>query len=234
VNFTAKKAEFSYTFPETTDGQRWESVLLPFTPETIMIDSVVCQLNDEAGHFWIYQFDSLDDSDTPVFQPATHLQGELPYLIAADSTLAGKTVVFSSSDVDFYQTGSLMNIINSDAFTHYGTYLQQSRKNVYHMNAEGTAFVFSSTSKTLPPLTTYFTTTLPDEERPDTIFLPAVPKAIETAIHTVKADVASGEQPVYDMMGRRVGMTVVTDGVAQLRGLKPGVYVIAGRKVFVR
>ena len=234
VNFTAKKAEFSYTFPETTDGQRWESVLLPFTPETIMIDSVVCQLNDEAGHFWIYQFDSLDDSDTPVFQPATHLQGELPYLIAADSTLAGKTVVFSSSDVDFYQTGSLMNIINSDAFTHYGTYLQQSRKNVYQMNAEGTAFVFSSTSKTLPPLTTYFTTTLPDEERPDTIFLPAVPKAIETAIHTVKADVASGEQPVYDMMGRRVGMTVVTDGVAQLRGLKPGVYVIAGRKVFVR
>ena len=127
-----------------------------------------------------------------------------------------------------------MNIINSDAFTHYGTYLQQSRKNVYQMNAEGTAFVFSSTSKTLPPLTTYFTTTLPDEERPDTIFLPAVPKAIETAIHTVKADVASGEQPVYDMMGRRVGMTVVTDGVAQLRGLKPGVYVIAGRKVFVR
>lgn len=234
VNFKAKKAEFSYTFPENTDGDRWGSVLLPFTPETIMVDSVECQLNDEAGHFWIYQFDALDDHNTPVFQPASHLQGEMPYLIAADSTMAGKTVVFSGSNVDFYQTGSLKNVVSSESFAHYGSCLQQGHKSVYHMNAEGTAFVFSATSKTVAPFASYFTTTLSEEERPDTIFLPAVPKAIETAVHTVKADVASGEQPVYDVMGRRVAMTVVSNGVAELRGLKPGVYVIAGRKVLVR
>ncbi len=234
VNFTAKKANFRYTFPETVNGSGWDSFLLPFEPETVMIDSVEYQLNDETNHFWIYEFAELDDSNMPVFLPATELHGNSPYLIAADSTMAGKTLVFSGENVLFFKAGTMKRVVTSDAFKFTGTSLQESLKGVYHLNDDGTAYVYSATASTIKPMTAYFTLLMSEEERPDTILLPSVPQAVETAIQSIKADLAAGLHPVYNTKGQRVATTTVADGVAHIEGLKPGVYVIAGRKVLVK
>ena len=95
ASFEADSASFSYTFPETEDGTRWHTFTMPFEADSIFVDSIPVSLNDSLKHFWIYQFAAQGDNGMVIFAPATTLRAETPYIIAADSTMAGRSLTFS-------------------------------------------------------------------------------------------------------------------------------------------
>ena len=230
-SFHAGYARLSHTFSADISGKGWESILLPFVPETIRIDTTTYQLGDEANPFWIYEFTKVDNSNTPVFEQSTRLFADMPYLIACDPSLAGKTITFEACDVRFSANGEANRVVSGDIFKMYANTVQKSLKNVYTMNADGTAFNFSSLSKSVTPMTAYFETTLAQNERPKSIVLPEVPKL--TAVSQVKTDMAQSRYPIYTTAGQIVGYTPTATGI-NMPNLKPGIYIVNGRKVMVK
>ena len=176
VNFEADEATFTYTFPASETGSGWHTFTMPFKPDEITVDGNPVTLDDENNHFWIYEFAATGDDGEIIFAPVTELRGSTPYIIAADSLMAGQSVVFHSLDVPFYKTGSDKMVVSSQHYRFHGTTLGPTIKDCYVLNTDGTAFEYVSTSKTLTGLNTYFTTKLPAEERLSSIPLPDVPK----------------------------------------------------------
>ena len=230
-NFRAERATFSYTFPAES-GSKWESIILPFVPDTLMVDSVGYSVQSDSLPFAIYEFSYLSRG-VPAFSKTTVLRANTPYIIAGAKELAGKTLVFEGSDALFAKSGTTNFVVSSSTYNQYGVTLETSLKNVYAMNAEGTAFVFSATTK-IEPLKTYFTTTLPDSVRADSIPLPPVPVLGNPDAVSVVRTQPSGILPVYNLQGQRVGKAFVSNRGVRTEGLKPGVYVIGGRKIFVK
>ena len=176
VNFKADEATFTYTFPATENGTGWHAFTLPFKPTEISEDGNPVTLDDENKHFWIYEFAAQGDNGEVIFAPATELRGSTPYIIAADASMAGRAVTFSATDVPFYKNGSDKMVVTSSSYKFFGTTLAPTVKDCYILNADGTAFEYITTSKTLTTLTSYFTTTLPDKQRLQSIVLPEVPR----------------------------------------------------------
>ena len=177
ATFRADSASFTYTFPETENGTGWHAITMPFDATTILVDSVPVELNDTLNHFWIYEFRAQKSNGDIVFAPATKLRSGIPYIIAGDQTMAGRSVVFEALNVPFYKAGTdKMAVTTSDFKFHGNTYAPKVRDS-YVLNEEGTAFEYSSTLKTLEPMASYFTTSLPDSVAPTSIILPDVPVA---------------------------------------------------------
>ena len=176
VTFEADSASFTYTFPETEAGTGWHAFTMPFEADSIFVDSVYVALDDSLKHFWIYEFAAQGDNGEVIFAPATELRGNTPYIIAADSTMAGRSIVFRSLDVTFYKTGSDKMVVTSPYYKFYGTTYSPVMKGCYVMNEDGTAFEYFATNKTIAALSSYFTTTLSEEERLPSIILPDIPK----------------------------------------------------------
>ena len=178
ATFDADSASFTYTFPETEEGTGWHTFTMPFDADSAFVDSIPVTLGDSLNHFWIYEFAAQGDDGEIIFEPATVLRAGMPYIIAADSTMAGRSLVFRSLDVPFYKTGSDKMVITTPEYQFHGITYAPVLRDCYILNAEGTAFEYKSTSTTLTGLTSYFTTSLPEELRLESIVLPEVPKAI--------------------------------------------------------
>ena len=176
ANFQADSASFTYTFPETEDGTGWHAFTMPFEVDSIFVDSIPVALDDSLKHFWIYEFAAQGDNGEVIFAPATVLRGATPYIIAADSTMAGRSILFRSMDVPFYKAGSSKMVITSQDYKFHGTTYAPVVKECYVLNEEGTAFEYVA-SKTLDALSSYFSTTLPEELRLPSIVLPDIPVA---------------------------------------------------------
>ena len=175
VTFTAASATFTYTFPTTENGTGWHSFVLPFKPASIIIDGVPATLDDAFNHFWIYEFADEDNNGELVFAPVTELCGRTPYIIAADSHMAGRSIVFSASNVPFYKTESDKMIVSSQHYKFLGTTLAPSVKDCYVLNAAGTAYEYVTANTTVSGLNAYFTTKLSEGQRPSSVALPEVP-----------------------------------------------------------
>ena len=175
VTFEADTASFTYTFSETETG--WHAFTMPFRADSVFVDGVPVALNGEDGHFWVYEFAAQGNDGKVIFEPATELRGETPYIIAADATMAGRSVVFRSLGVSFNKTGSNKMLVTTPDYKFHGNTLAQRINNCYHLNAEGTAFEYVVQNKTLKGFDAYFTTPLPEELRLPSIVLPEIPKA---------------------------------------------------------
>ncbi len=55
-----------------------------------------------------------------------------------------------------------------------------------------------------------------------------------TGLQTIRPDLKNGVQPVFDLVGRRVGTAQVRNGIVSLPQLQSGIYVVAGKKIRVR
>ena len=89
----------------------------------------------------------------------------------------------------------------------------------------------------MKPLTSYFTTNLSDEERPDSIELPNLEELKnqlseqEDAIRSLTPTLSKGEGAIYDLSGRQL----VNSSTRQLvNSLKKGLYIIDGKKVLIK
>ena len=172
VSFQADSATYSYTFPLTENGTGWHAITIPFRADSIYVDSIPVALDDCLKHFWIYEFAAQTSDGQVIFAPATELRGATPYIIAGDATMAGHTIRFRSADVAFYKSGSDKMVISSPAYLFHGTTFSQAVTDSYVLNAEGTAFQYTTAKTTLSPLSSYFTTSLTEEKRPQSIELP--------------------------------------------------------------
>ena len=222
VNFTADSASFAYTFPETETGTGWHAFTLPFKADSIFVDDEYVALDDENKHFWIYEFAAQGNNGEVIFEPVTELRGETPYIIAADATMAGRSVVFRSLGVPFKKTGSGKMYVTSPGYRFEGITLSTKVKNCYILNAEGKTFDYVTINKTLTGLTSYFTTKLSNEERLPSIVLPEVPVSSDPdGISQPAAMFPSTEGRIYDICGRKIA-----NGK-----LQKGIYIINGKKV---
>ena len=177
ANFEADSASFTYTFPETEDGTRWHAFTVPFEVDSIFVDSIPVMLDDSLKHFWIYEYAAQGDNGEIIFAPATVLRGATPYIIAADSLMAGRSIVFRSLDVPFYYTRGDKMVVTTPEYKFHGNTLTPLVKECYILNEEGTAFEYITTNKKLDALVPYFTTNLPEELRLPSIVLPEIPVA---------------------------------------------------------
>ncbi|MBQ7526488.1 MAG: C10 family peptidase [Bacteroidaceae bacterium] len=175
ISFDADSASFTYTFPETEDGTGWHAFTMPFASDSLLLDSVPVALTDSLNHFWIYEFGAEGNSGEPIFKPATELRGGTPYIIAGDSTMAGRSLVFHALRVPFFKTGSDKMLVTSPSFKFHGNTLQPKLKECFVLNEEGTAFEYTTTIKTLNAMEPYFTTNIADTLAPASIILPDVP-----------------------------------------------------------
>ena len=178
ASFDADSASFTYTFSETENGTGWHAFTMPFEVDSIFVDSIPVTLDDSLKHFWIYEFAAQGDDGEIIFAPATVLRGATPYIIAADSTMAGRSIVFRSLDVPFYKTGSDKMVITSTDYRFHGNTYAPRIKDCYMLNDDGTAFEYVTTATALPALASYFTTDLPEELRLPSIVLPEIPKVL--------------------------------------------------------
>ena len=177
ATFEANTASFTYTFAEEETGTGWHAFTMPFAADSVFVDDIPVTLGDEASHFWIYEFSAQGDDGEVIFSPATVLRGGTPYIIAADSTMAGRSVLFRSLGVTFYKTGSDKMLVSSSDYKFCGNTLMPKVKDYYILNEEGTAFEYVAVTKALPALASYFQTSLPEELRPASIVLPEIPKS---------------------------------------------------------
>ena len=175
--FEADTATFTYTFSETENGTRWHAFTLPFRADSILVDSIPVSLDDSLKHFWIYEFAAQGNNGEVIFAPVKELRSATPYIIAADSTMAGHSLVFLSYNVPFYKTGSDKMVVSSPAYKFHGNTYAPVMKDCYILNDEGTAFDYVTANTTLKGLTPYFLTVLSEEERLPSIVLPEIPKA---------------------------------------------------------
>lgn len=233
VTFTAEKAAFRHTFDETVDGTSWTSFTLPFNASLIVAGDDTCALNDEAGHFWIYEFAEVDDEGMPVFAPATELRANTPYLLAGDITMRGKTIELKGEHVVINQTGSTKAVISSNAFNMYGLNYAQSFENIYVMSEDGKSYVLSEGETAVTPMTSYIKAVMKEGVAPAVIPLPTIP--VSTGIGTiVRDDKSAGDTPVYTLTGQKVG-TVSSSGVMSDRSKLPsGIYIMNGKKVYIK
>ena len=221
VSFDADSASFTYTFPETEDGTRWHAFTMPFEADSIFVDSIPVSLNDTLGHFWIYEFAAQGTGGEVIFAPATILRGNTPYIIAADISMAGRSVVFRSLDVPFYKTSSGKWVVTSQDYKFHAATLTPKVKECYLLNADGTAFDYVTTSTTLPALSSYFTTTLPEDLRLPSIVLPDIPVSSDPIGIRLPSVLSTREGIIYDISGRQIAPG----------NLRKGIYIINGKKI---
>lgn len=176
-NFDADTAYFHYSFPDNAEkGIAWQAITLPFAADSISRGEFAYQLNDSLNHFWIYEFMAIDDDGNPIFEPARELRANTPYLIACDSLFRGLTITFIGHNQPFFVSGSDKMIISSDTYNMFGSTYQPILKNVFMLNANGTAFEYVTKSTSLPAMSSYFVSKRSEEE-PAPIILPYVPQS---------------------------------------------------------
>ena len=188
VNFEADSASFTYSFPDSLDGTHWHAFTMPFEADSIFVDSIYVALDDTLKHFWIYEFAAEGNNGEVIFAPATVLRGATPYILAVDSCMAGRSIVFRSFGVPFFKTGSDKMVVTSSNYQFHGTTISPVVKGCYVLNDDGTAFEYVTTNKTLTGLNAYFTTYLPEELRLPSIVLPEVPVAPVVTIGDINGD----------------------------------------------
>lgn len=226
VSFEADTASFTYTFPETEEGMCWHTFTMPFRADSIFIDDTYVALDDNYKPFLIYEFAAQGNNGEVIFAPATELRGNTAYIIAADPSMAGRSIVFRSLGVPIFKTGSDKMVVTSPDYQFHGTTLSPAIKDCYVLNSTGTAFEYVKTNKTLTALTTYFTTSLSEEQRLPSIVLPDIsdfPNGI-AEVQRSAFSVRGESSAIYDLSGRKVSA----------ESLKNGIYIIGGKKVLMK
>ena len=223
VSFRADSASFTYTFPETEAGTGWHAFTLPFRADSIFVDDEYVALDDENKHFVIYEFSAQGNNGEVIFAPATELRAETPYIIAADATMAGRSLIFRSQDVPFSKSGSSKMVVTTPGYQFHGITLAPKVKECYVLNEDGTAFEYVTTNTDMAGLASYFTTSLSEEARLPSIVLPAPPFQYDPTSMNEELRIKNEEPDaaIYDLSGRKIVNCK----------LPKGIYIVNGRKL---
>ena len=221
ISFDADSASFTYTFDEAENGTKWHALTMPFKPDSIYLDGQLISIDDTLNHFWIYEFVAEGNNGEIFFAPVKTLRGGTPYIIAADATMAGRSLVFMAANVPFYKTGSDKMLVTSAGFKFHGNTYSPNVVDCYIMNDSGTAFEYVTTPTALAPMASYFTTILPEGQAPELIMLPEIPVNSFYDPDGIKNlnSYKRSDDAIYNLAGQRISK------------MQKGINIVNGRKI---
>ena len=232
--FTATRISYTRTAEGTFDSQNkkgWSTLCLPFaaTECKATINGVETALTwytgnnlTEQADLTLMDFQYEDDSTMEFGLVGTPLQAHHPYLLGTPATtrgqqtLKGQSITFAADNATIQYACTW---VTGRDYLMGGTYTPLSeQQDIYVLNADGNAFV-SSTTAEVSPFHAYFA---PATDRAKSEELKIAYSSMPTAITTVRTEGASSEGTYYDLQGRR------TDNPSK------GIYIKNGKKVMIK
>ena len=233
--FVAKKITYSRVISTGSTGTNaWDALALPFTPtETTAGGTALTfkQSDSDDGNFYVKEFSQIDDNKNVDFTYVSSIKANIPYVVKiAQGDLVGKTFTFSTTDADIDATGQAAMKAMTSAYTYTGVTYNDAEKNIYVLNANGTAFEPTTIQKTVKAFRGYFTTKLDDAAKAT-----AIPIEEEvTGISNITTDMTDGTAvSIFSIDGKQVGKVKVEKGTINLKSLPKGVYIVKGKKIIL-
>jgi hypothetical protein len=253
-NFKAKTALFTYTPISESMGpaspvmsQRMSGMItLPFEAQKAWL-SGTNEYHPESPFynedFKIAYLFSVKSDGTIVFRPypATTpiINWDFPILIY---DIKPSPVVFYSEDVDIWSGISRGTIAEGEIFEYGSMTTRKAEKYSYSWNCDRNCFCLNEEGATIRP----FNVTISKWSLQSQTCIDAgwevYPHEIlyinpeETGIGSISnlEGNSSQELTVYSLSGQPVGTAIYTNGQIKAEGLKPGLYVAGGRKIFIK
>lgn len=252
VDFTAKTAFFTYTPVSESRGpaspvmsQRMSGMItVPFDAQKAWLagtneyheDSPFYNEDFKIANQW-----GLDEDGTLVFFPLTPdaiVSRHFCYLIY---DMKPSPLVFYSEDAYIFPNDYGREIIvghNRSLIRHASRKTRKAEKYTYSWNCDKNCFVLNEEGATIRP---FNVTVGVCEQFKDTL----VDTGMETLPYTIKepdegyVNIKSPrrtpeDKAIYSISGQRVGTAVYHDGRLCTDGLKPGLYIVGGKKVVVK
>ena len=252
VDFTAKTAFFTYTPVSESRGpaspvmsQRMSGMIrVPFDAQKAWLagtneyheDSPFYNEDFKIANQW-----GLDEDGTIVFWPLTPdaiVSRHFCYLIY---DMKPSPLVFYSEDAYIFSSDYGREIIvghNRSLIRHASRKTRKAEKYTYSWNCDKNCFVLNEEGATIRP---FNVTVGVCEQFKDTL----VDTGLETLPYTIKepdegyVNIKSTrrtpeDKAIYSISGQRVGTAAYQDGRLCTDGLKPGLYIVGGKKVVVK
>ena len=252
VDFTAKTAFFTYTPVSESRGpaspvmsQRMSGMItVPFDAQKAWLagtneyheDSPFYNEDFKIANQW-----GLDEDGTIVFWPLTPdaiVSRHFCYLIY---DMKPSPLVFYSEDAYIFSSDYGREIVvghNRSLIRHASRKTRKAEKYTYSWNCDKNCFVLNEEGATIRP---FNVTVGVCEQFKDTL----VDTGLETLPYTIKepdegyVSIKSTrrtpeDKAIYSISGQRVGTAAYQDGKLCTDGLKPGLYIVGGKKVVVK
>ena len=203
----------------------WQPLMLPFTPQSMLIDGVTARVNEEI---YVREFVGTNSTAMPVFSPATQINAACPYVVKAATEWGGKQLTLAAHDVTI--TPAEVMVTSTSSFDMQGRVSSSMQEGVYTMNEQGTAFVYSPSAVEVPFFQGCFVPRLPAAQCPASIPVEQVSSAITTTAMHQRMQAAT----IYQLQGVAAGKVTGSSRSNTLQQLPNGVYVVGGRRVLVR
>ena len=244
--FTAEKISYTHNYTMEsgiTEAKGWETIALPYDVQTITHASAgkiipFRKWTEESQEkpFWLYEL------TTSGYQEAEGIKANTPYLISmpnnslylTDYRIVGK-VTFASENVEVKASNDLHSVKYSDR-TLVPNFTNQNDQSILALNVNNDIVTYTSADKgskfvkglrAAYPFEAYMTTT---SNTRSIGVLEGMTTGIQSVRHMID-ETAQGVR-VYDMRGVLVKSSA---SMAEVRnGLKPGVYVVQGRKMIIK
>ena len=252
VDFTAKTAFFTYTPVSESRGpaspvmsQRMSGMIrVPFDAQKAWLagtneyheDSPFYNEDFKIANQW-----GLDEDGTIVFWPLTPdaiVSRHFCYLIY---DMKPSSLVFYSEDAHIFSSDYGREIIvghNRSLIRHASRKTRKAEKYTYSWNCDRNCFVLNEEGATIRPFNV--TVGVWDQNK-DTLvdtgqeILPYYIDSGEGGLVSIKSTRRTPEdKAIYSISGQRVGTAAYQDGKLCTDGLKPGLYIVGGKKVVVK
>ena len=252
VDFTAKTAFFTYTPVSESRGpaspvmsQRMSGMIrVPFDAQKAWLagtneyheDSPFYNEDFKIANQW-----GLDEDGTIVFWPLSRdaiISSQLYYLIY---DMKPSSLVFYSEDAHIESSiseGDVLHSNNSSIRRQVSNKTRKADKYTYSWNCDRNCFVLNEEGATIRPYNVTVAVTDYSYSNIDT-GLETLPHRIltsdQSSIDTPKSMESNQQgQVIYSISGQRVGTAAYQDGRLCTDGLKPGLYIVGGKKVVVK
>lgn len=242
--FTAEKISYTHNYSmETgiTEAKGWETIALPYDVQTVKHASAGTIIpfkkwtqESEEKPFWLYELTASG------YQEADGIKANTPYIISMpnnnfylkDYRIVGK-VTFTSENVEVKATKDLQSVKYSDR-TFVPNFTNKTDDAILALNVNNDIVSYKSADmgstfvkglRQVHPFEAYMTTTSNTRSI-------GVLDGMATGIQSCMIDESAQGVRVYDMRGVLVKSCSST---AEIRnGLKPGVYVVQGKKMIIK
>ena len=137
ISFTADDISFECS---PVEG-RWQTIVLPFTPESI------------PQGMQVMEFAMVDDNGMPVFSAVPSMQRHIPYLYHTDDAMP---CLLTAHDARIAATRSVKMEVGAGETRFSGATMGETHDNIMVLNTDGDAFVASTGQVKVQPFRAYF------------------------------------------------------------------------------
>ena len=241
-SFIASSISYTHDYRLTTGRGEclgWESIALPFTVQTIRHESkgtivpyVTWNNSQQTKPFWLYE------ATTSGWKEAQKIEANKPYIIsmpnnssyASQYCLNGSVTFSAQGTVNVAASTSLPSVRHGDR-VYTVSYLVESVPGSYLLSNDGS--VFLSGYRTSRPFELKMTPQGAGSRLAYDIFEDGEMTGIVDVEMMRDGEHEFSAAPVYDLQGRRV-LKAADGSHSKSQGLKKGLYIVNGKKTFVK